>query len=270
MDSPVGPEIESKAARVGEMDCLWNLSPDLGLSPVSDLTTPRRKLQLSPELLPLSPTPESNVSPETQTLTGSIFPQDPSEKRSEERSISPKNSMPKPRQCRVKLSSMFTSPTAPKIKWESGGRKSKSPESEERCNQSRKVASQESDPEIHRVPLFRMVQSRQQAPPVEMPDLAAKERNLIGDFSRMSVSTEDRPKPECLSSTFLPGDIQYILKGGYKEFYSQFQSLCKPCGYVLMVHQDFTDQLRRYRRKKCFQPSLFGRRKQLVEPGMEA
>ncbi|RXM36901.1 Phosphoglycerate mutase 2 [Acipenser ruthenus] len=47
-------------------------------------------------------------------------------------------------------------------------------------------------------------------------------------------------------------------------------SLCEPCGYVLMVHEDFTDQLRRYRRKKRSRPSLFGRRKQLLEPGMEA
>ncbi|XP_041116932.1 M-phase inducer phosphatase 1-like [Polyodon spathula] len=496
MDSPVGPEIESKAARVGEMDYLWNLSPDLGLSPVSDLsvnmghlsfeesTTPRRKLRLSPELLTPSPTQTSNVSPETQTLTGCIIPQEPSRKGRGERRISPKNSMPKPRKqsgrdqlkkdngsradkenrrCRVKL---FTSPTAPKSKWESGGRKSNSPESEEHSNQSRKAASRESDPEIHRVPPFRMVQSRQQVPPVEMPDPAAEDRNLIGDFSRPhllcaekgdhqdlhyispqtvasvlrgeynsaveryliidcrypyeyegghirgslnlhsesqllaallqepalsrlspraklqespsaevmlqdsppmkpilpdrpsttapeeespstrtalqespstrtalqespstrtalqespstrtavqeSPSTPATPKESALeritvqdSSTprtllifhcefssergprlcrflrkidrnlnvypqlFYPE--MYILKGGYKEFYSQFQSLCEPCGYVLMVHQDFTDQLRRYRRKKHSRPSLFGRRKELVEPDMEA
>ncbi|XP_033880285.2 cell division cycle 25 homolog d [Acipenser ruthenus] len=469
MDSTVAPETESKAARAREMDCLWNLSPDLGLSPVSDLsinmgnlsfeesTTPRRKLQLSPELLPPSPTPASNVSPETQTLTGCIVPQEPSEKRNGGRRISPKNSMPKPRKqsgrdqlkkengsradkenkrCRVKLSSMFTSPTAPKSKWESGGRKSKSPESEERCNLSRKAASRESDPEIHRVPPFRMVQSRQQAPPVEMPDPAAEDRNLIGDFSRPHVlcaekgdhqdlhyvspqtvasvlrgeyngaveryliidcrypyeyegghirgslnlhsesqllaallqepalsrssprakllespstqvmlqdsptmkpiltdspsatapeqespstrtalqespSTPATPKESALGRITVQDSSSprtllifhcefssergprlcrflrkidrnlnvypqlfypemYILKGGYKEFYSQFQSLCEPCGYVLMVHEDFTDQLRRYRRKKRSRPSLFGRRKQLLEPGMEA
>ncbi|MBN3271986.1 MPI1A phosphatase, partial [Polyodon spathula] len=284
------------------------------------------------------------------------------------------------RRCRVKL---FTSPTAPKSKWESGGRKSNSPESEEHSNQSRKAASRESDPEIHRVPPFRMVQSRQQVPPVEMPDPAAEDRNLIGDFSRVRNRTlnfwqylkicclqlqylttamcfpaspplcgkgrssgpplhlttdggmelEDhkvqnssqhdlggmtmelvlivvlsilifslqvasvlrgeynsaveryliidcRYPYECRFLRKIDRNLNvypqlfypemYILKGGYKEFYSQFQSLCEPCGYVLMVHQDFTDQLRRYRRKKHSRPSLFGRRKELVEPDMEA
>ncbi|XP_041123845.1 M-phase inducer phosphatase 1-like isoform X3 [Polyodon spathula] len=497
MDSPVGPEIESKAPRVGEMDCLWKLSPDLGLSPVSDLsvnmgnlpfeesTTPRRKLQLSPELLTPSPTPAINVSPETQMLTGCIVPQEPSGKRRGDRHSSPKNSMPKPRKqsgrdqlkkeenesradkenrrCRVKL---FTSPTAPKSKWKSGGRKSKSPESEELCNRSRKEASRESDPAIHRVPSFRVVQSRQQVPPVEMPDPSAEDRNRIGDFSRphllcvekgdhqdlhyvspqtvasvlrgeysgaveryliidcrypyeykgghirgslnlhsesqllaallqeptlsrsspraklqespsTQVMLQDNPPvkpilPDSPSTTAPEQEspptrtalqespptrtalqespptrtalqesppartalqespstpatskesalgritVQdsstprtllifhcefssergprlcrfirkidrnlnvypqlyypeiYILKGGYKEFYTLFQSLCEPCGYVPMVHQDFADQLRRYRRKKRSRPSLFGRRKQLVGPGMEA
>ncbi|MGH0139799.1 UNVERIFIED_CONTAM: hypothetical protein FKN15_070110 [Acipenser sinensis] len=452
MDSPVGPETESKAARAAEMDCLWNLSPDLGLSLVSELsvnmgnlsfeesTTPRRKLQLSPELLPPSPTPASNVSPETQTLTGTQREEKRGERKQSGRDQLKKENGSRAdkenKRCRVKLSSMFTSPTAPKSKWESGGRKSKSPESEERCNQSRKAASRESDPEIHRVTPFRMVQSRQQAPPVEMPDPAAEDRNLIGDFSRPHVlcvekgdhqdlhyvspqtvasvlrgeyngareryliidcrypyeyegghirgslnlhsesellaallqdpalsrssprakmlespstqvmlqdsppmkpiltdspsatapeqespatrtalqespSTPATPKESALVRITVQDSSSprtllifhcefssergprlcrflrkidrnlnvypqlfypeiYILKGGYKEFYSQFQSLCEPCGYVLMVHKDFTDQLRRYRRKKRSRPSLFRRRKQLLEPGMEA
>uniref|UniRef100_A0A8C4RF75 protein-tyrosine-phosphatase n=1 Tax=Erpetoichthys calabaricus TaxID=27687 RepID=A0A8C4RF75_ERPCA len=56
----------------------------------------------------------------------------------------------------------------------------------------------------------------------------------------------------------------YILKGGYKEFYSQFKSLCEPCSYMPMLHKDFSEQLRRYRRKRRFRSVQF-RRKQLFE-----
>ncbi|KAJ8404902.1 hypothetical protein AAFF_G00332890 [Aldrovandia affinis] len=42
----------------------------------------------------------------------------------------------------------------------------------------------------------------------------------------------------------------YILGGGYKEFYSQFPGLCDPSGYIPMLHRDFKEQLRRFRRKR--------------------
>ncbi|XP_075072016.1 M-phase inducer phosphatase 1-B-like isoform X2 [Mixophyes fleayi] len=42
----------------------------------------------------------------------------------------------------------------------------------------------------------------------------------------------------------------YLLKGGYKEFYGKFKILCEPQGYVSMLHRDFGDQLKKYRKKK--------------------
>lgn len=41
----------------------------------------------------------------------------------------------------------------------------------------------------------------------------------------------------------------YILKGGYKEFYPLFQCLCEPQDYRPMHHQDFKDDLMKFRLK---------------------
>ncbi|XP_072280929.1 uncharacterized protein [Pyxicephalus adspersus] len=57
----------------------------------------------------------------------------------------------------------------------------------------------------------------------------------------------------------------YLLKGGYKEFYENFKDLCEPQGYVNMLHSDFTDQLRKYHKKK--RPSSRQKvRKELFKP----
>ncbi|XP_075468503.1 uncharacterized protein LOC142501862 isoform X2 [Ascaphus truei] len=57
----------------------------------------------------------------------------------------------------------------------------------------------------------------------------------------------------------------YLLKGGYKEFYEKFKSLCEPQGYVHMLQRDFRDQFRQYHRKK--NPWAARRiRKELFEP----
>ncbi|XP_018606206.2 cell division cycle 25 homolog d isoform X1 [Scleropages formosus] len=42
----------------------------------------------------------------------------------------------------------------------------------------------------------------------------------------------------------------YILEGGYREFYSHFPDLCDPHGYVPMIHRDFMEQLRTFRKKR--------------------
>ncbi|KAK6304922.1 hypothetical protein J4Q44_G00255080 [Coregonus suidteri] len=41
----------------------------------------------------------------------------------------------------------------------------------------------------------------------------------------------------------------YILKGGYKEFFPHFQMQCEPQGYRSMNHQDFKEDLRKFRLK---------------------
>lgn len=41
----------------------------------------------------------------------------------------------------------------------------------------------------------------------------------------------------------------YILKGGYKEFFHHFQSQCEPQLYRPMVHEDFKEDLRKFRLK---------------------
>uniref|UniRef100_A0A3Q3XRE7 M-phase inducer phosphatase n=1 Tax=Mola mola TaxID=94237 RepID=A0A3Q3XRE7_MOLML len=41
----------------------------------------------------------------------------------------------------------------------------------------------------------------------------------------------------------------YILKGGYKEFYHQFKAQCEPESYRPMHHEDFKEDLRRFRLK---------------------
>uniref|UniRef100_UPI00398F6EB1 cell division cycle 25 homolog d n=1 Tax=Pristiophorus japonicus TaxID=55135 RepID=UPI00398F6EB1 len=41
----------------------------------------------------------------------------------------------------------------------------------------------------------------------------------------------------------------YILKGGYKEFYQEFKTLCEPQGYIRMHHEDHREELRTIRRK---------------------
>uniref|UniRef100_H9GLP2 M-phase inducer phosphatase n=1 Tax=Anolis carolinensis TaxID=28377 RepID=H9GLP2_ANOCA len=41
----------------------------------------------------------------------------------------------------------------------------------------------------------------------------------------------------------------YVLKGGYKEFFPQYQSHCEPPSYRPMHHQDFKEDLRRFRLK---------------------
>ncbi|XP_053306054.1 M-phase inducer phosphatase 1-like [Spea bombifrons] len=56
----------------------------------------------------------------------------------------------------------------------------------------------------------------------------------------------------------------YILKGGYKEFYENFKSLCEPQGYVNMLHRDFRDHLRQHQRKKKM-PVVHGVRKELFK-----
>ncbi|XP_073451582.1 uncharacterized protein [Aquarana catesbeiana] len=57
----------------------------------------------------------------------------------------------------------------------------------------------------------------------------------------------------------------YLLKGGYKEFYENFTDLCEPQGYVNMLHSDFTDQLKKYHKKKK-PPSGKRVRKELFKP----
>uniref|UniRef100_A0A8C8VIB8 M-phase inducer phosphatase n=1 Tax=Pelusios castaneus TaxID=367368 RepID=A0A8C8VIB8_9SAUR len=41
----------------------------------------------------------------------------------------------------------------------------------------------------------------------------------------------------------------YILKGGYKEFFPQYQSHCEPQDYRPMYHKDFKEDLRKFRQK---------------------
>ncbi|XP_023655703.1 M-phase inducer phosphatase 2 [Paramormyrops kingsleyae] len=41
----------------------------------------------------------------------------------------------------------------------------------------------------------------------------------------------------------------YVLKGGYKEFYKEFQAQCEPQAYRPMIHEDFKEDLRRFRLK---------------------
>lgn len=41
----------------------------------------------------------------------------------------------------------------------------------------------------------------------------------------------------------------YILKGGYKEFFPRFKLYCEPQGYRPMNHEDFKDDLRKFRLK---------------------
>ncbi|XP_055499680.1 M-phase inducer phosphatase 2 isoform X2 [Leucoraja erinacea] len=41
----------------------------------------------------------------------------------------------------------------------------------------------------------------------------------------------------------------YILKGGYKEFFPRFKLYCEPQGYRPMNHEDFRDDLRKFRLK---------------------
>ncbi|XP_071176385.1 M-phase inducer phosphatase 1-like [Mytilus edulis] len=41
----------------------------------------------------------------------------------------------------------------------------------------------------------------------------------------------------------------YILKGGYKEFYESFKTLCTPMDYVPMLSKDHRDDLRHFRSK---------------------
>ncbi|XP_053112015.1 M-phase inducer phosphatase 2 [Hemicordylus capensis] len=41
----------------------------------------------------------------------------------------------------------------------------------------------------------------------------------------------------------------YVLKGGYKEFFPQYQAHCEPQNYRPMHHQDFKEDLRRFRLK---------------------
>ncbi|XP_007666524.1 M-phase inducer phosphatase 2 isoform X2 [Ornithorhynchus anatinus] len=41
----------------------------------------------------------------------------------------------------------------------------------------------------------------------------------------------------------------YVLKGGYKEFFPQFQAFCEPQGYRPMNHEDFKEDLKRFRLK---------------------
>ncbi|CAG2199081.1 CDC25B [Mytilus edulis] len=41
----------------------------------------------------------------------------------------------------------------------------------------------------------------------------------------------------------------YILKGGYKEFYESFKTLCTPMDYVPMLSKDHKDDLRHFRSK---------------------
>ncbi|NXA43714.1 MPIP1 phosphatase, partial [Eudromia elegans] len=41
----------------------------------------------------------------------------------------------------------------------------------------------------------------------------------------------------------------YVLKGGYREFFPQFQAHCEPQDYRPMHHADFKEDLRRFRLK---------------------
>ncbi|XP_037551363.1 M-phase inducer phosphatase 2 [Nematolebias whitei] len=41
----------------------------------------------------------------------------------------------------------------------------------------------------------------------------------------------------------------YILKGGYKNFFPHFQSQCEPQSYRPMLHEDFKEDLRKFRQK---------------------
>ncbi|XP_028933140.1 M-phase inducer phosphatase 1 isoform X2 [Ornithorhynchus anatinus] len=41
----------------------------------------------------------------------------------------------------------------------------------------------------------------------------------------------------------------YVLKGGYKDFFSKCQSFCEPPGYRPMHHEDFKEDLKRFRTK---------------------
>ncbi|XP_076151425.1 cell division cycle 25 homolog d [Alosa pseudoharengus] len=42
----------------------------------------------------------------------------------------------------------------------------------------------------------------------------------------------------------------YLLRGGYKQFFSCFPDFCEPKGYVPMRHRDFREQLKGFRQKK--------------------
>ncbi|NXX20854.1 MPIP2 phosphatase, partial [Podargus strigoides] len=43
----------------------------------------------------------------------------------------------------------------------------------------------------------------------------------------------------------------YVLKGGYREFFPQYQTYCEPQDYRPMHHEDFKEDLRQFRQKSC-------------------
>eukprot|EP00062_Callorhinchus_milii_P019822 gi/632974847/ref/XP_007903903.1/ PREDICTED: M-phase inducer phosphatase 3-like [Callorhinchus milii] len=49
----------------------------------------------------------------------------------------------------------------------------------------------------------------------------------------------------------------YLLRGGYREFFQQFQVLCEPQGYVSMLHEGHRAELRRLRGAGRTRKTLF-------------
>ncbi|KAM9578239.1 M-phase inducer phosphatase 2-like [Guaruba guarouba] len=52
----------------------------------------------------------------------------------------------------------------------------------------------------------------------------------------------------------------YVLKGGYREFFPQYRGHCEPQGYRPMHHEDFREDLRRFRLKSRTWAGERGRR----------
>ncbi|XP_066549161.1 cell division cycle 25 homolog d isoform X3 [Amia ocellicauda] len=172
------------------------------LSPVSDLSsslrklhcqgsaTPRRRLRLSPELLTPSPAADSRVSEEMTTPTDSITLE--GGRRSQNRCKSPKCTHSKMKRFRVKLSSLFASPTDPHD--EAGW--SRSPQAEESCGQQQTELP--AHPSLH--PLQRL-KTRRQVPLLDIPESAIDNRSLIGDFSKTHLFPVEKGEHQ---------DLQYI------------------------------------------------------------
>ncbi|KAJ8365347.1 hypothetical protein SKAU_G00141780 [Synaphobranchus kaupii] len=223
----------------------WSLSPDPGPSSDSELSfcldnlhcqegsTPRRRLQLTPELLTPSPNQNREVSQEMTTPTGSDKTKDEGEidKREGERSGSQRcsdlkmgqnaqkvqgTSEEKDREAnkenkrlRVKLSSRFAGSTALRGLARRGKGQRQSPEG------SRDHAG-EPWTEVAALLPGQWTQSRHRPHPLDIPDLVAEDKNLIGDYSKPHLFPVERG--EHLDLRYISAHtVASLLKGKYKS-----------------------------------------------------
>ncbi|XP_034243998.1 M-phase inducer phosphatase isoform X2 [Thrips palmi] len=67
------------------------------------------------------------------------------------------------------------------------------------------------------------------------------------NLSRFLRNSDRDTNKECYPSLDFPE--MYLLNGGYKQFYEQYQSLCDPQAYRPMTHPDHENDLRKFRSK---------------------